>query len=239
MKHKDPIWLDKPMDFAQNRIDSRRYILLPKIAAIIAEFQAKSILDYGCGEGYLAENIENKQIDFHLYDISNVMLEIANQNISSKGFESYKILKTRSEIVSRKYDVVVSSLVLMTIGDDDEYLQVLRDLKNARTEDGFIIIGITHPCFRQSLFSTHHTEFSLGEPFNYFKNNEPFEVYLRSSKSETTIQFKDFHHNLTYVFSKLKEAGITVDEIIELEDRSIENSYYNLSFPPYLILKCK
>lgn len=236
---KEAIWTKNPMQFAQNRIDSRQYILLPEIADMLQEEGAKSVLDYGCGEGYLFRNVLDKSIRAGLFDISETMLELAKNNAAESGFRDVSIYKKQEDIASETFDSVVLSLVLMTIEDDAEYLNVLSNCKRAMKKDGSLIIGITHPCFRQFLFSTHHTKFSLGSEYDYFKNNAPFDVYLRTSKSERFIQFEDFHHNLSYTFSKIKEAGLKVEDFIELNDKSIENSYYNKFFSPYIIIKCK
>lgn len=239
MKDKENIWIDNPMEFAQNRIDSRQYILLPKIAEMIALDGVKSVLDYGCGEGFLAKHIQNKQTNLGLFDINATMVDLAKRNAEESEITKLNIYKNSNEIPSSLYETVVLSLVLMTIGDENEYMNVLNNCNKALSKDGSLIIGITHPCFRQALYSTHHTKFSLGNEFDYFNNQAPFDVFLRTSKSEKYIQFEDFHHNLTYTFSKIKEAGFYVEDFIELQDMSIENSYFNHHYSPYLIIKCK
>ena len=231
--------MNNPMEFAQNRIDSRQYILLPKIADLIALNDSMSILDYGCGEGYLSRYLKAKTVSLGLYDLNPSMSDLANTNANANQIETVLVFETKQKIPSNFFDCVVLSLVLMTIEEDDEYLDVLVNCNNAMKRNGCLIIGITHPCFRQALFSTHHTKYSLGTEFNYFDNKVPFDVFLRTSKSERFIHFEDFHHTLSYTFAKLKEAGFIVDDLIELKDQSIENSYYNQTFSPYLILKCK
>lgn len=232
-------WIDNPLEFAQNRIDSRQYILLPEIADMIEKEGANKILDYGCGEGYLSNNFKNKSITLGLYDISPTMVELAKENATKYEVETITIFNNQREIPENEFDSVVLSLVLMTIGEDEEYKNVLTNCKKALTKNGSLFIGITHPCFRQALYSTHHTKFTLGNEFDYFNNNAPFDVFLRTSKSENFIQFEDFHHNLSYTFSMLKEAGFYVEDLIELKDKSIENSFFNKHYSPYSILKCK
>lgn len=232
-------WIDNPLEFAQNRIDSRQYILLPEIADMIEKDGANKILDYGCGEGYLSNNFKNKSITLGLYDISPTMVELAKENATKYEVETITTFNNQREIPENEFDSVVLSLVLMTIGEDEEYKNVLTNCKRALTKNGSLFIGITHPCFRQALYSTHHTKFTLGNEFDYFNNNAPFDVFLRTSKSENFIQFEDFHHNLSYTFSMLKEAGFYVEDLIELKDKSIENSFFNKHYSPYSILKCK
>lgn len=236
---KDNYWLIHPMEFAQNRIDSRQYILLPAIAEIIEQERASKVLDYGCGEGYLCNKINNKSIELGLFDISSIMVELAKENAIINQIESIITYTNQNDISERDFDCVVLSLVLMTIDEDEEYLNVLKNCAKALTPNGCLIIGITHPCFRQAVYSTHQTKFSLGSEFDYFNNNAPFDVFLRTSKPESYIHFEDFHYNLSYTFIMLKEAGLYVEDFFELKDKSIENSFFNNFFSPYLIIKCK
>jgi len=236
---KENNWVNNPLEFAQNRIDSRQYILLPEIAKLIEKEGANKILDYGCGEGYLSKNFGNKSITLGLFDISSTMVELAKENAIKNQIETVTTFSNLNEIPESGFDCVVLSLVLMTIGEDEEYRNVLYHCKDALTQSGSLFIGITHPCFRSALYSTHHTKFTLGNEFDYFNNNSPFDVFLRTSQSENFIHFEDFHHHLSYTFSMLKNAGFYVEDLIELKDKSIENSFFNKHYSPYLILKCK
>lgn len=237
--NKENYWVSNPLEFAQNRIDSRRYILLPEIAGLIEKIGANKILDYGCGEGYLSDHFSNKSINLGLFDISTTMLELAKGKAISNRIRTVSAYYDCNEIPQNEFDCVILSLVLMTIDEGEEYKSVLNNCKKALIKEGSLIIGITHPCFRQALFSTHHTKFTLGSEYDYFNNNAPFDVFLRTSKSDKFIHFEDFHHNLSYTFSMLREEGFYVEDFIELKDRSIENSFFNKQYSPYLILKCK
>jgi len=240
MKNKKKnYWVNNPLEFAQNRIDSRQYILLPEIANLIEKEGANKILDYGCGEGYLSNSFDNKSISLGLFDINTTMVELAKENAIKNQIENITTFNNQNEIPKGSFDSVVLSLVLMTIGEDEEYRNVLYRCKDALAQSGSLFIGITHPCFRQALYSTHHTKFTLGNEFHYFNDNAPFDVFLRTSKSEKFIHFEDFHHNLSFTFSMLKDVGLYVEDLIELKDKSIENSFFNKHYSPYLILKCK
>jgi SAM-dependent methyltransferase len=236
---KENYWINNPLEFAQSRIDSRQYILLPEIADLIEKEGANKILDYGCGEGYLSNNLDNKLITLGLFDISSTMVELAKKNAKKNQIETVATFNNQNEIPKSRFDCVVLSLVLMTISEDEQYRNILNNCKDALIKSGSLIIGITHPCFRQALYSTHHTKFTLGGEFDYFNTNSSFDVYLRTPKSENFIHFEDFHHHLSYTFSMLRNAGFYVEDFIELKDKSIENSFFNKHYSPYLILKCK
>jgi ubiquinone/menaquinone biosynthesis C-methylase UbiE len=232
------IWKDDPLAFAQNRIDSRQYILLPRIGEMVNQKEPRKILDYGCGEGLLGKHIANKDVQFGLFDISEVMTSMAAASLKKSGFDKVNVYETSEAIPSVHFDCIVLSLVLMTINTDQEYSEILNTCYRALKPGGQLLIGLTHPCFRQAQFSTYHTKFTLGHQFNYFNNHEAFDVFVRGSKAGKFIEFPDFHHTLTYTFSMVNKAGLSIVDLEELKDRSIEDSYYNPHLAPYLILKC-
>ncbi len=237
MNETKPLWTENPMEFAQNLTDSRRYILLPRIAEMIKENNYASVLDYGCGEGCLLDNITNKDLEIALFDISNVMVELAVKNASGAGFKSVAPYYAAADIQRRNFECVVLSLVLMTIGNDADHTAVLQNCKDALKPGGELIVALTHPCFRPVKFSTHHTSYSLGQEFDYFSEHAPFDVFISNSKAEKPIQFQDFHHSLGYTLSSLQKAGFRLVEFVELKDSSVEESYYDHPASPYLIMR--
>ena len=232
---KDKIWTRSPIKFANVTNDNRHFILHPRIAELVHEYEAKRILDHGCGDGVMNLLI-NDTIEIGLHDINKEIV-----NVASKNLESYKhnIYYNRNDIPNAYFDVAISSNVLMTIDNEPEYVNVLLDLKNSvKPNSGRVIIGITHPCFRQYDFSTFKTEFTNGRSFNYFEEGKKFTVYLKkdNKKNNEYIEFCDFHYSISYTVNKALSLGLLLEKMIELPDRSIDQNFFNFSFAPFLLL---
>jgi len=234
----DSIWINDPLLFPGNEICSRKYVLLPEIAAEIEKFGAKTILDFGCGEGYLANLLNSKEAQIGLFDISPDMTLMAERSFIDMGFKSVTTYSATNHIPRNSWDCVVLSMVLMTLQSHEEHATVLENTTEAMKDEGILLIGISHPCFRPAVFGNFHTDYSLGREFKYMADFDPFEVYLRTSKQVEPLRFTDFHQSLSYTFKSLNSAGLVVEELQELNDFASDGSYYNPYLPPYILMKC-
>ena len=235
---KDPIWTKYPERFAEVTRDNRHYILHPFLAKIALSAGADSILDHGCGDGAFNYHLPHST-EIGLYDINESILQIAQSNLSD--YPKKRIFKSPNEIPKGQYDCVISSNVLMTIDNDEEYEKVLNELTISKKEEGLVLIGITHPCFRQSRFSTFETSYCKGQPFDYFSQGDEFKVFMKlgGNSGENEIAFSDFHYSLSCTIKKLLKSGLEIIDLFELNDSSINSGFYNPSFPPFLVIKCK
>ncbi len=86
---------------------------------------AKSVLDHGCGDAVM-DCLLNNNIKIGLYDINSEILNEADNNLKNYDYVRYN---SKDEITSDFYDIAVSSNVLMTIDNDNEYIDVLETLK--------------------------------------------------------------------------------------------------------------
>jgi len=228
----ESFWINNPEKYSEIECESRKYILHPKIRDIIHENNPKRILDYGCGDGSLISGIKEK-INISIYDISTKSLSLAIKKYSNRQLN---VFYKRSEIPEDSFDVVVFSLVLMTISSKDkianEFLKIYQTLK----ENGIVIFGITHPCFRQFKFSSFHTSFSDSEKFNYIDEGKKFQVTLNDPLSTKSISFYDYHWTLSTTLNLIIESGFQIQKVFELPDKSCAESYVNKLIPPYLLI---
>ena len=91
-----------------------------------------SVLDFGCGQGFLLKLLENYNYDLYGYDFSKKLVEIACQN--TRASKIYNKLP-----VNRKYDIIILSEVLEHLQDP---LSILKDLKNKLKKEGYLIITV-------------------------------------------------------------------------------------------------
>ena len=231
-------WISRSaQDFINLRIDSRLYILHKRIGEFIKYYKAGSVLDYGGGEGFLSMVLE-PDILYGYYDINPDFAKIASKTLKESNVRNFNIYHEREEIPETIFDVIVVSLVILTIFDKNEIINILEYLKQKLSTHGVIIIGDTHPCFREKVFSTFHTEFSLSHEFDYFRS-KPFKVFLRSNTQTGFVSFKDFHYSLSDYFYFFRRSNLNVVNLEELKDSSIEGGGSNYSFSPYIIFILK
>ncbi len=228
----DSIWLYHPEKYSGIENESRKYILHPKIRQIIEEATPNSLLDYGCGDSSLIHGLNDK-INISIYDISSKILNLAKQNLQEKDINIYYDV---NKIPENNFEIVILSLVLMTIPNKETIIKELSKIYSLLKNDGQILIGVTHPCFRQYNFSSFHTSYLDDENFNYINEGKKFKVTLRDPVSNKNTSFHDFHWTFSTTLNLLIKSGFEITEVYELPDVSFEQSYFNKDIPPYLLI---
>lgn len=231
MEKIDNFWTSSLESYLAVKDESRKATLYPKIIEIVKELKPTNILDYGCGDGELLFLIKNNcKANISAYDQSTMAINAIRSRL---GSEEVNIYENKSQITFNNYDVVICSLVLMTIGTEAGLDEVLETIYKAKKEDGFAIFAITHPCFRQYQYSTFVTQYTNKEPFPYLKEGVTFEVTIFDAKSNNKVRFNDYHWSLSKTVNLLIDKGFSITKLLELKDIPKSGNEY---FPPYLII---
>jgi len=143
---------DKVADEWTRRYDehgdvNRRYITDPTIFRLVGSVAGLSILDAGCGNGYLCRLLAKRGAKMIGVDVSKRLVEIARQkeNEAPLGITYHKgSLCNLSMFKDETFDTVVSNLVLMDLPDLEKAFQ---ELKRVLKKSGKLIFSIMHPCF--------------------------------------------------------------------------------------------
>jgi ubiquinone/menaquinone biosynthesis C-methylase UbiE len=205
----------------------KRYILDPIMFKLVHTFAGKTILEMGCGNGYLARKfIEQNVKKLILTDISKHNLEFAKQKCQSDDVECLEQDATKKwKIDANSIDIIYSNMMLNEVADINTPIsEAFRVLKN----NGIFVFSVTHPSWDLFIFAQEKAGVKskkikgLG---NYFKRG--FAKYVMGSDSKTNPDLakaysKDFeveHYQrpLSDYFNALVEAGFTVRKIIEPE----------------------
>ncbi|MCI5119850.1 MAG: class I SAM-dependent methyltransferase, partial [Candidatus Electrothrix sp. AUS4] len=156
MEKIDDFWTTELNSYLAVKDESRKKTLYPKILEIIQKLKPGNILDFGCGDGELLSCIKSKcKAKISAYDRSNLAIKAIKSRF---GATEVKIYEAQNDILSATYDVIICSLVLMTIDCEEELEEVLNIIYNAKARNGHVIFAITHPCFRQYQYSTFVTQ---------------------------------------------------------------------------------
>lgn len=117
-----------------------------RYADLLNEFPQRtvgpSVLDFGCGAGYLLEFALANQVEFGSYhgvDVAQSAIDLARQHFSHIHWASFESVDIRGYSVMQRYDVIVCSEVLgyLTSAESKAVVETLRTLVNPR---GTIII---------------------------------------------------------------------------------------------------
>ena len=118
-------------------------IEIPNFRKLMPDVINKSILDLGCGYGENDKYFKEQGAkDVLGTDISQKMIEKANENNKIEGIE-YKVIAMEDiSSIDRKFDIIISSLAFHYIKDFDK---LVKDCYNLLNEDGYLVFSQEHP----------------------------------------------------------------------------------------------
>ena len=185
------------------------------VAKLAASRGARSILDYGCGDGSLAELLAREGIAVTAYDPDRAVISECLGRSSPVEYGGNELLdKLLTESV--RFDMVVCGRVLCSIGDDSEMDTVLSNIRRLVSEDGEVLVAVCNPLHldtkRTELGSKH-----IPDEQNYV---DTF-VYTRSVSPSGNLS-EEMHRSLSTYHRAFSAAGLRVREVLELDGADTE-----------------
>ena len=217
----DRIALFREKQVKSQKDHSANYVLAPAILKML--HLSPSIIDIGCGTGWLT--IRASKFSQHIVgvDPSRNSIEIAN-NQNSNELTSY-----HSETIEffsnsgQKFDIAISNMAVSCSPDLSSFLMASRQVLK---KDGLFIFTIPHPCFWPIYWG-----YASDPTYEYSKTfavEGEFKIQNETSSFLTT----HFHHPLELYVKKIKSANFKIEAINELEGKGFP-------FPRFVLIKLK
>lgn len=224
----------------RTRVNANEIVEIPALFKMLPSLNGFSILDIGCGYGeHCVKYIEVGARKVVGIDISEKMLQIANEENSSPKI-IYKQLAIEDLFkLTDHFDLVVSSLALHYIEDFNEVVEQVYRILN---DGGSFIFSQEHPfntCF------TYGDRWTRDEEGN--KLNANISNYSIDGKRESRW-FKDgvikYHRTFTSIINTIISSGFTIEEISEpIPSDKIMEQYHeykdNIHKPDFLLIKAR
>ncbi len=202
-----------------------RSILLPCIQRLIGNVSGKTLLDAGCGEGYLSRTFARKGASVTSVDISKKLIEKSTELAKDEGLPIEHHVADICDLrmlIDASYDIVLSNLVLLNVPCLNK---ALREFYRVLKPGGRVVFSIVHPAF--NIYGPGRWELGEKDPTsrrregihfivdNYF-DERPYQRYWRTRSGE---QFPEpitfFHRAISTYFNSARNAGFVVDRIEE------------------------
>ncbi|RLB61158.1 MAG: SAM-dependent methyltransferase, partial [Deltaproteobacteria bacterium] len=136
-KNVDP-WVEA---IRQGEIDSRVQTTNQAILNAVLKYKPKTVLDIGCGEGWLVRELTRSGIDTFGVDAVPALINSA----INEGPGKYKILSYEDisyDALLEKYDVVVSNFSLL---GNKSVTKMFQKVSSLLEDNGFFIVQTIHP----------------------------------------------------------------------------------------------
>ena len=215
-------------EYFKNALDSRGLdeLFYQPIMRLILERQPESALDYGTGDGQLAERLSGAGVQVTAYDPDTAKIERCRRYGSSVEYGSSELLGDLVASPSR-FDAVVCSRVLCTVANPSEFDEVLRDLRQLVADSGTVIVAVCNPFHLEAV----STELAVKELPATYEYEDTFSY--RKTVASTGSRRTEVHRSLAEYRRAFMKAGLRVDGVLELEGtdtRSLRSASDHLVF---------
>lgn len=225
-----------------------RYVLMPSLLSALQLTEGLSILDLGCGQGFLFEKIkERNKVIYVGVDSSREQINIARQKYYSNN-TTFLIRDihdlNESDLVEKSFDRVVLSMVLQTAKSIEEIRSLIQQAHMCLKPEGVLVIGATNPYYdyymRYGLFKQTGVE---TEFMGYFEEGAPFSIDNYPTENGD-FTFHDYHWTLQQYLSAIRGAGLYVRGISDcyptpsLKEVNEVEYQKRLLFPTYMVISC-
>jgi 2-polyprenyl-3-methyl-5-hydroxy-6-metoxy-1,4-benzoquinol methylase len=186
-----------------NGIESRRLITNNAIVNAVCNDKPASVLDIGCGEGWLSKELHDKGIEITGVDVIPELIEKAKQKASGNFFvASYEDIYLNKISFSKSFDAIVVNFALIGKQSTEN---LLSSVPKYLTATGKLFIQTLHPASRKAMndYESGWKEGSwdgLGDKFSlpyqwYFRTMEDWLLLLKKSGfvKIDTIEIKHPH----------------------------------------------
>ena len=195
----------------------------PTMLELLPDVQGKTILDLGCGYGYLCRKlVELGASKIVGIDISTKMLEVAKKENSHKKIQYFNIDMENIESLSIKFDVVVSSLALQYV---ENYSKLVKDVYNLLKDKGYFLYSCEHPL--TTAYYADKNRYTEDENGNRLHANV-YDYSLENLRSENWFvdEVEKYHRTFSTLTNELLAAGFSLRKIVEpIADEKIISKY--------------
>ena len=185
---------------------ARRYILNPVLFALVGDIAGRTILDAGCGTGYLCRLFakQGAQVTGVEPAASLFAYAVEREQTERLGIDYIQEDLSVLTLDHMAFDIVVANMVFMDIPD---YQSAIQHCINVLKPGGHFIFSLLHPCFDE----VNRPDFEKGyRTKGYIRVDE----YLREFMVQQIVGYY-IHRPLSAYLNLVIDAGCTIRQVIE------------------------
>lgn len=186
----------------------------PVIFQFLGKTEYGSILDAGCGNGYLLRKLSSHARNVIGVDNSNDLLSIASKNTTGlqRVTTKYADLSKNLPFDSQSFNVIVASMVLQYLSSLHRFASESSRLLN---KHGVLIVIVNHP--GHALF-LRAQEFAGKKNDKFITSGSYFSIGKRRKKSLWDKAILEYYHRPTEGYINLFTPYFHLDKITEVTE---------------------
>lgn len=222
-----------------------REVILPCLKRFFAfeKTPSPSLLDLGCGQGFLAGEIPEK-VRYVGVDIGKDLLSIAKRNHKGKVF--YERDLTKPLHLDEK--PFTHAIFLLSLQNMENLEMAISNGAKYLAPGGRLFLVMNHPCFRiprQTSTEIDEKSKSQYRRVNVYHSPMSIPIQMHPGKEASLVSFS-YHHPLEDYFRALKKGSLVVEELEELYSTKLSvgkhakmENRMRKEFPYFLIMIAK
>jgi SAM-dependent methyltransferase len=213
---------------------SYQHVLIPAVLQLAHELHGTTVLDAGCGAGFLTAALAAQAEHVVGLDPSPRQISLAQQHHAAGNIEyvTARLQDFVTESPPERFDIAAANMTLMDSTELDGFIASIAHLLRS---SGRFIWTITHPWFWPRYWG-----YADEEWFDYQQEimiEAPFRISLAPEPIGWTTHV---HRPLSRYVDSVRRAGLQLDELRELTppDKLAKKYPEPWRFPRYLAARC-
>lgn len=193
-----------------------RQVIVPAVLKLLHLKPGDSILDVGCGDGFLTHHIDPGVI-YYGVDSAPGMIALAKKNHPHNPLHHYLVADaTRDlQLPNLSFNHAVFILSLQNLREPEKALSLAA---SALKPQGDMVLVLNHPCFRiprQSGWSVDEQNKQLKRWVNRYLTPMEIPILMHPGvkTSESTLTF---HEPISFYINTLSRLGLATRQVLEL-----------------------
>lgn len=198
------------MNIRKQQLNYNNSIEEPSMIEIIGDISNKTILDLGCGTGELSKRLSENAQNILGIDISQKMLNVANEKNSRSNIEYKNLSLENISILNQKFDVIVSSLAFHYV---ENFQKLITDISRLLKKRGSLIFSQEHPMLTAYIGERNWISDPEGNKLywpvsNYNDEGPRYETWFIEDVQK-------YHRTLSTIINTIIEKGFEIEKISE------------------------
>ena len=218
----DQMFFEGYRHLRENPMSANDTVEKPALFSLCPDFKDMTVLDLGCGFG---ENCRKIALEGARsvtgIDISQKMLETAVSENSCENVQFLRMSMNDMSGLSRKFDIILSSLAVHYIHDFDKLLRRVNTLLN---DGGYFIFSQEHPLTTALKADNYWTKDKYGSIMHY--NLSHYSEQGERSSDWIVKNIIKYHRTFSSIINSLADAGFHTEKVLEpLPGKDVMDEY--------------